>query len=605
MAEGDREFGIGGGVECECCAGIDRLPGERVFASLAAEADAALAEIIGHEPVRLGLALVPLHERENPAARAARGDALEALGGDLAEIRRKIGHNEKMVFLRHASGLFVVFGDRRVLVAQVHLDHFFDVFAQFRQPFLDLVALGPDAAVDQALLVIREVHEPRETFPESHGIDDGETEFSRRRGRQEAQDDVVQYPGHIAAARFVGFKKDRAMVGKSERERERHLRGPRQRKARVLRNSTGLLREVHVEMREFRCGGEFPGRLPILHELLAPRGEHDRGGGVHFVDGAVKRGDFLLPVGGDFVPLGFLLGGKRGSLGGVGGGVLLFESAGLGGVATEAFVAVRFQARNFPFHGCVYFGDDARRLRFELGAGTGFKFPLDFVGAAPLLLEFRECALIARLDALALLLERAGGVCDGGGARDHDCAGQHKGVGNRNRRRLRLFQTDLINEANGSDQNGGDDARDDVHDRSVPESDGQARACQDDEENKHRQRHKMEQSRERKSLEVVKLRLGDIEMAGKIVELLAGHGRLAPQLALERAVPAQRLARPRFQCLEHVLVDVQLRGEIGERALRFREIGFQLAFREEIFHLEVAHPSSFCLLRPHRQAAQR
>ena len=103
-----------------------------------------------------------MNEGEDAAARAAGGDALQPLRRDVAEIGREIGDDEEVIFFGDAAGLLVVFGDGRVLVAQVHLDDLLDVLAQFREALLDLVALRPDAAVDEAFLVIGEVHEPRE-----------------------------------------------------------------------------------------------------------------------------------------------------------------------------------------------------------------------------------------------------------------------------------------------------------------------------------------------------------------------------------------------------------------------------------------------------------
>ena len=92
----------------------------------------------------------------------------------LAEARREIRDDEEVIFLRHAAGLLVVFGDRRVLVAQIHLDDLLDVLAELGEPLLDLVALRPDAAVDEALLVIAKVHEAGEILPEADRVDDRE-----------------------------------------------------------------------------------------------------------------------------------------------------------------------------------------------------------------------------------------------------------------------------------------------------------------------------------------------------------------------------------------------------------------------------------------------
>ena len=140
---------------------------------------------------RARLALVPMDEREDAAARAAGGDAPQALGRGVAEIHREIGDDQEMIFLRDAAGLLVVFGDGRVFVAQIHLDDLFHVLVQLGELFLDLVALRPDAAVDEAVLVIGEVHEAGEVLAEADRVEDGEAELARRRGGEQPENDVV------------------------------------------------------------------------------------------------------------------------------------------------------------------------------------------------------------------------------------------------------------------------------------------------------------------------------------------------------------------------------------------------------------------------------
>jgi hypothetical protein len=93
-------------------------------------ADAAPAQLLRRKSFRRRLPLIPLDQREHPAARPARRDALQPPRRRLAELRREIGDHQEVIFLGHAARLLVVLGDRRVLVAQVHLDHFFDVLVQ-------------------------------------------------------------------------------------------------------------------------------------------------------------------------------------------------------------------------------------------------------------------------------------------------------------------------------------------------------------------------------------------------------------------------------------------------------------------------------------------
>lgn len=88
------------------------------------EADATFAQVVGGKILRRGLAAIPVDEGENAAPRAARGDAEEPFGGGFGEARGEIGDDEEMIFFGNVSGLFVVFGDGGVFVAQVYLDDF-------------------------------------------------------------------------------------------------------------------------------------------------------------------------------------------------------------------------------------------------------------------------------------------------------------------------------------------------------------------------------------------------------------------------------------------------------------------------------------------------
>ena len=134
---------------------------------------------VAGEPVRLGRPEVGVHEGEHAAARTAGDDAFEPLHGGLAEVGREVGDDEEVVFFGDDSGLVVVFRDVVEFVAQIHLDDFFDVPAEDAEAFLDLLPLGPDAVVDQAVLVVGEVHQPAEILAEPDGVDDGEGSLAR------------------------------------------------------------------------------------------------------------------------------------------------------------------------------------------------------------------------------------------------------------------------------------------------------------------------------------------------------------------------------------------------------------------------------------------
>ena len=125
-----------------------------------------------------------------------------------------------MILFGDGTRLGVVLGNRLVFVAQVHLDDFFHVLAQLRELFLHLVGLGPDAAVDVALFVIGQVHQAGEILAEPDRVKNGEAEFSRRRGREQAKDDVIDGGHRRFAAAFGCFKKDRAFARVGQQKRK-------------------------------------------------------------------------------------------------------------------------------------------------------------------------------------------------------------------------------------------------------------------------------------------------------------------------------------------------------------------------------------------------
>src|SRR5208282_1717287 len=121
------------------------------------KANAAFPEFVGDETLGQGVAPVPMNQREHAAAGAAGGDVDEAAAGRFAEVHREIGNDEEMIFLGDAAGLGVVFRDRFVFVAEIHLDDLLHVFVQLRQLFLELGGLRPNPAVDVAFLIIGQV----------------------------------------------------------------------------------------------------------------------------------------------------------------------------------------------------------------------------------------------------------------------------------------------------------------------------------------------------------------------------------------------------------------------------------------------------------------
>ena len=113
-----------------------------------AETKGTFPEFIRNKVLRQGHPPVPMNQRVNAAPGTAGRDAHQSLGRHIAEIGGKIRNHEKMVFFSNHTSLLVVFRDRLVFVAQIHLDDFLHVLIEFSQFLLDLAALGPDPAVN-------------------------------------------------------------------------------------------------------------------------------------------------------------------------------------------------------------------------------------------------------------------------------------------------------------------------------------------------------------------------------------------------------------------------------------------------------------------------
>src|SRR5690349_12097578 len=109
---------------------------ERAIAQ--AHPQAGAAEFVLKRRIRRRLAQVALDEQMHAAARAAGGDGEQALASRFAEGGWKTGDDEETIFLGDGTRLFVVFRDVRELVAEIHLDDFFDVLVELRKTFFNV-----------------------------------------------------------------------------------------------------------------------------------------------------------------------------------------------------------------------------------------------------------------------------------------------------------------------------------------------------------------------------------------------------------------------------------------------------------------------------------
>ena len=175
-----------------------------------------------------------MEEEIDPAARAAGGDAKQSLRRGLAEGGGKSGNHDKAVLFRDGAGMRVVVIEGREFIPEVHLDHLLDVLVQLGQALLDLRGLGPDAAMDQALLIITQMHQAGEIPAEADGIDEGKDGPSGRVRGKQAEDDLVD---GFRGLRGVAFDPEGRAVREAEGEGHLAIRRPVQGELSVLRNS--------------------------------------------------------------------------------------------------------------------------------------------------------------------------------------------------------------------------------------------------------------------------------------------------------------------------------------------------------------------------------
>ena len=157
------------------------------------------------EPVRQGLFCIDDDKRIDAAAGSRAGKADQPTGRVFAEIHREMRDDQKMEGLRDLAGLCVVLGQRFILIAQVLLQHVLHVYGEVRQALVDLRRLGPDAVIDEPVIVVRQVHEGREVFAATDGVDDRAANLARRHRGPRAQEQALQcidggrLPGVVSA----------------------------------------------------------------------------------------------------------------------------------------------------------------------------------------------------------------------------------------------------------------------------------------------------------------------------------------------------------------------------------------------------------------------
>ena len=192
--------------------------------------------------------------------------------------------------------MFVILLDGLELVAQVLLDDVFHVPGQVRQPLLDVRGLGPDAAGDQGLVKVGQVHEGGEVLAQANRIDDGEPHLPGRKGGQVAQHECLQRLHGQCPAWFARPEQHRTPPWEGQERRQRELRRHLRPEPVMAWQAVGQVRQVDLIIAEMNHRRHAAGRLPVLPGGAAPGGKERVALAIDLADGGVHLGQALLPA---------------------------------------------------------------------------------------------------------------------------------------------------------------------------------------------------------------------------------------------------------------------------------------------------------------------
>ncbi len=213
--QGGDEVGIGEAFQLQGkLAELRVVPGKPTIVPVQVQASifqVGQGETLGH-----GLAHIGQDQGVDAATSAAGRQADEAASGFRREIDREVGHHQDAKRLRHLPGLPVVFLQRLVAIAQVFLQDVFHVRGQVGEALVDVGGFGPDAAGDELLLVVGQVHEGGEILAAADRVHDGEAHFARRQPGQEAHHQGLDAGDGLAATLVVGLEEHRCLMGKRQ-----------------------------------------------------------------------------------------------------------------------------------------------------------------------------------------------------------------------------------------------------------------------------------------------------------------------------------------------------------------------------------------------------
>ena len=249
---------------------------------------------------------IDAQQDEHATAGPAGHDALQSLHGRLGKVRRKIGDDQNAVRLGHLAGKGIVIKDRLELVAEIDLDHVFHVLRQVGQSLLDVVGVGPDAAGDELLVEVGQVHEGGKVLAQAHRVEDRKADLARRHRRQQPQHrGLERLDGRPRpASPAFSTSSERSGIGKSN-GRVNSVGGRLQ--SRVVGNAAANLGQLHVDLPETDGRRHFRGRSPRGGVGRAKIGKQPLATLADGLRGVDKTGYARVPPLGHLVPLLFVL----------------------------------------------------------------------------------------------------------------------------------------------------------------------------------------------------------------------------------------------------------------------------------------------------------
>ena len=132
--------------------------------------------------------------------------------------------------------------------------------------------LGPDAAGDELLVVVGQVHEGGEVLAQADRVDDREADLARRHRGEQPQHHRLQRVNRGGASFGLGLDEQRALVGKRGQRGERKDGRCRPQRF-VAGDAAANLFEVQFELTEANAGRDLAGRCPIRADIRFPRSE--------------------------------------------------------------------------------------------------------------------------------------------------------------------------------------------------------------------------------------------------------------------------------------------------------------------------------------------